>query len=155
ALVSKVVTSSIGSQPETEYVLAALDLAEPTPPTLQVIDRLRDAAGSEGNLGRARAALVYALARTGDAAAARKELEKLLGLPHQHPLQADLRALVDHTTQAQTSGDAGSVAVVDVGSLPGGHTGGGTPSFGSADPRTLNQEADTARQHGDYAKAKE
>ncbi len=156
ALVPKIVTSSIGSQPETEYVLAALDLAEATPPTPQVLDRLRDAAGTEGNLGRARAALVYALARTGDAAAARKELEKLLGLPRQHPLLSDLRALVDHTTQAQTSGDAGQVAVVDVGSLPGVHGGtGGTQTFGSADPRTLNQEADTARTHGDYARAKE
>jgi len=154
ALVPKMQTSSIASQPETEYVLAALDLAESAPPTPQVVDRLREAAASEGNLGRARAALVYALARTGDPAGARKELEKLLGLPHQHPLQSELRALVDRTTQATTSGDAGAVAVVDVSSLPsGGHAGG--PGFASSDPRTLNTEADSARQRGDYARAKE
>jgi predicted Zn finger-like uncharacterized protein len=154
ALVPKMQTSAISSQPETEYVLAALDLADTAPPTPQVLERLREAAASEGNLGRARAALVYALARTGDAAGARKELEKLLGLPHQHPLQSDLRALVDHTTQAQNAGDAGAVAVVDVNALPSGHPTAGGPVFGAADPRTLNQEADTARQHGDYQKAK-
>lgn len=160
ALVAKMQTSSIGSQPETEYVLAALDLAEPAAPTTQVIERLRDAAASEGNLGRARAALVYALARLGDAAGARRELEKLLGLPRQHPLQSELRAFVDHAAQA--SGDAGSVAVVDVSSLPSnGHggtvvgVGGGGGGGGGADPRALNQQADSARAHGDYAKAKE
>ncbi len=154
ALVAKMTTSSIATQPQTEYVLAALDLAEPAAPTTQVIDRLRDAVGSEGSLGRARAALVYALARTGDAAGARRELEKLLSLPRQHPLQSELRALVDRTTQAQT-GDAGSVAVVDINTLPAGGGGGGGGSFAAADPRSLNQQADAARARGDYAKAKE
>jgi len=153
ALVPKMQTSTISSQPDTAYVLAALDLADAAAPTPQVIDRLREAAASEGNLGRARAALVYALARTGDAAGARKELERLLGLPHQHPLQSELRALVDRTTQAP-AGDGGSVAVVDVNALPSGSQGGGS-SFAATDPRTLNQQADTARQHGDYARAKE
>jgi len=46
-------------------VLAALDLAEPTPSWPAVLDRLKAAAG-ESNLGRARAALVYALVRSGD-----------------------------------------------------------------------------------------
>ncbi len=154
ALVAKMTTSSIAAQPQTEYVLAALDLAEPAAPTAQVIDRLRDAAGSEGSLGRARAALVYALARMGDAAGARRELEKLLSLPRQHPLQSELRAFVDHATQA-VAGDAGVVASVDVNALPGGGTGGQNPSFGAADPRSLNQQADAARTRGDYAKAKE
>jgi len=155
ALVPKM--SSIASQPESSYILAALDLAEATTPTPQVIERLRDAAASEGNLGRARAALVYALARSGDVPQARKELEKLLGLPHQHPLQADLRAFLDRSHQAAATGDAGAVAVVDVNSLPsGGH---GSPSgegnFGASDPRHLLQEADTAKSHGDLLKAKD
>ncbi len=151
ALVGKMTSSSIASQPETEYVLAALDLAESPTPTQQVIDRLRDAAGSEGNLGRSRALLVYALARTGDANAARGELQKLLGLTRQHSLQSELRAFVDHATQAQ--GDAGPmVAVVDVNTLPMGGGGGGG---GGADPRSLNQQADAARTRGDYLKAKE
>ncbi len=155
ALVTKMATSSIGSQPETEYVLAALDLAESSAPTTQAIDRLRDAAGSEGNLGRARAALVYALARMGDAATARRELEKLLSLPRQHPLQSELRALVDRTTQAaQAGGDAGQVTVVDVNTLPNGGGGGGG-TYVAGDPRSLNQQADAARTRGDYPKAKE
>jgi tetratricopeptide (TPR) repeat protein len=157
ALVTRMTSSSIATQAQTEYVLAALDLAEPSPPTTQAIERLRDAAGAEGNLGRARAALVYALARTGDAAGARRELERLLGLPRQHPLQSELRALVDRATQAQSSsGDAGAVAVVDINTLPnaGGGQGGGQ-TFAPGDPRTLNQQADGARARGDYAKAKE
>jgi tetratricopeptide (TPR) repeat protein len=156
ALVAKMTTSSIAAQPQTEYVLAALDLAEPAAPTAQVIDRLRDAVGSEGSLGRARAALVYALARKGDAANARRELEKLLSLPRQHPLQSELRALVDNATQAQ-AGDAGTVAAVDVNTLPGGGGGGGgnNPGYAAADPRSLNQQADAARTRGDYPKAKE
>ena len=59
-------SSAQASQPETAYVLAALDLAEPEPLWTTVIDRLRLAAAGEGNAGRARAALVYALAKSGD-----------------------------------------------------------------------------------------
>lgn len=151
ALVGKMTTSSIASQPQTEYVLAALDLAESAAPTPQVIDRLRDAAASEGNLGRARAALVYALARNGDANGARAELQKLLGLSRQHPLQSELRAYVDRATQAQ--GDAGTTVAVDVNTLPSGAGGGG--GGGGGDPRSLNQQADAARTRGDYARAKE
>ena len=44
-------TTSIASQPESAYVLAALDLAEPTVPTAQVLTRLRDASDAERNLG--------------------------------------------------------------------------------------------------------
>ena len=68
------------SQPETAYVLAALDLAEPEPLWTTVIDRLRLAAAGEGNAGRARAALVYALAKSGDLAAAKSELGRLEAL---------------------------------------------------------------------------
>ena len=46
-------------------MLAALDLAEPEPLWPMVIERLRLAAAGEGNAGRARAALVYALAQIG------------------------------------------------------------------------------------------
>jgi tetratricopeptide (TPR) repeat protein len=152
ALVAKMTTSSLAGQPQTEYVLAALDLAEPATPTTQVIERLRDAVNSEESLGRARAALVYALARMGDAAGARRELEKLLSLPRQHPLQSELRAFVDHATQAAT-GDAGTMASVDINALPGG--GSSNPGYSAADPRSLNQQADAARARGDYAKAKE
>ena len=61
AYVAKVIGQA--SQPETAYVLAALDLAEPEPLWTTVIERLRLAAGGEPNAGRARAALIYALAK--------------------------------------------------------------------------------------------
>ena len=144
-------TSSIASQPESAYVLAALDLAEPTVPTAQVLTRLRDAADAERNLGRARGALVYALARSGDQGGARRELERLLTLPRPYPLLAPLRAFVDRAPAP--AGDAGPVAVMNVNALPTGvatGTGGGA----SNDPRVLLQQADTARQHGDMDKAK-
>src|SRR5262249_20946494 len=74
ALVVRV--ASITAQPETAYVLAALDLAEPSPSWPAVLDRLKAAAG-ESNLGRARAALVYALVKSGDVTGAKTELEKM------------------------------------------------------------------------------
>ncbi len=73
------------SEAETAYVLAALDLGEPVSPWATVIERLRLATG-EGTAGRARAALVYALARSGDAAGARTELTKLDAQPRLYPL---------------------------------------------------------------------
>jgi predicted Zn finger-like uncharacterized protein len=85
----------LASQPETAYVLAALDLAEPEPFWTTVIDRLRQAAGGEANAGRARAALVYALAKSGDTAGARAELAKLDALTRPYPCSPNLHALVD------------------------------------------------------------
>jgi predicted Zn finger-like uncharacterized protein len=87
--------SSLAYQPETAYVLAALDLTEATPFWATVIDRLRLAAAGEGNAGRARAALVYALATSGDAPAARMELAKLDALTRAYPCAPNLHALVD------------------------------------------------------------
>jgi tetratricopeptide (TPR) repeat protein len=95
SLVSKVVAQA--SQPETAYVLAALDLAETDPLWTTVIDRLRTAAGGEGNAGRARAALTYALARSGDAAAAKAELAKLDALSRPYPILPTLHAFLEAT----------------------------------------------------------
>jgi predicted Zn finger-like uncharacterized protein len=64
ALVAKVIGQA--SQPETAYVLAALDLAETEPLWTTVLERLRLAASGEGAAGRARAALVYSLAKSGE-----------------------------------------------------------------------------------------
>ncbi len=98
--------SSSASQPETAYVLAALDLAEPQPVWVTVIDRLRLAAAAEGNAGRARAALIYALARSGDAVSARTELSKLDAAARPYALLPNLHALVDRTP-AKGALDAG------------------------------------------------
>jgi tetratricopeptide (TPR) repeat protein len=93
AFVSKVIAQA--SQPETAYVLAALDLAEPEPLWTTVIDRLRFAAAGEGSAGRARAALVYALAKSGDGTGARTELAKLDALPRPYPALSALHAYVE------------------------------------------------------------
>ncbi len=153
-------------QPDTAYVLAMLDLAEPTPPAqyTEILDRLRLAAAGEGNLGRARAALVYALARSGDQTGARKELERLLALPRTHPLLGALRAYLDHAPALVGTPDAGTVATVDINTLPnntvvnatnnGGNNGGNSGGNGGGDPRSLLQHADDAKNKGDLDKAK-
>jgi tetratricopeptide (TPR) repeat protein len=155
-LVAKVIAQA--QQPETAYVLAALDLAEPDPIWSTVIERLRLAAQGEGNAGRARAALVYALARSGDKAGAKAELEKLAALTRPHPLVAPLRAFVDKSV-AKLVADAGAsdgavptVAVSQLPNAPPGMTAAGdqpvvmTGSIG---------QAMQALQHGDKEKARQ
>jgi tetratricopeptide (TPR) repeat protein len=82
------------SQPETAYVLAALDLAQPGPPRAAAVERLRLAAAADPHAGRARAALVYALAKSGDLSGARAELAKLDESAPSYPLLPDLHAWV-------------------------------------------------------------
>jgi tetratricopeptide (TPR) repeat protein len=112
--------TSQASQPETAYVLAALDLSEAEPLWTTVIDRLRLAAAGEGGAGRARAALVYALARSGDVASARSELAKLDALARPYPLLRDLHAFLDHgpARPSLDGGVAANVPHIDVSALP-------------------------------------
>jgi len=125
------------AQPETAYVLAALDLAEPDPLWTTVIDRLRVAAGGEGNAGRARAALVYALAKSGDMAGAKIELGKLDAMARPYPLLPQLHAFVDKTPvkAALDGGVAANVPSVAVSALPQpaspGQGGGGGAGVGA------------------------
>jgi len=177
ALVGKVAANP--SLPEAAYVLAALDMAELDPAWPMIIDRLRNAASAEAGLGRARAALVYALAKSGDVAGAKVELDRLSNLPRQHPLLPLLKPFVDKSPAKTDSG------VVDPSKLPvqggataspssvgatagaagtvptppgagsatapaGGGGGGGVPS----DPRVALQQADSARNRHDYARAR-
>jgi predicted Zn finger-like uncharacterized protein len=117
--VSRIISQA--SQPETAYVLAALDLAEAEPLWTALIDRLRLAASGEGGAGRARAALVYALAQSGDVAGARAELAKLDAMTRPYPLLPSLRAFVDRAPAKASSLDGGVAAVVphvDLSSLP-------------------------------------
>ncbi|MFO0680102.1 MAG: zinc-ribbon domain-containing protein [Polyangiaceae bacterium] len=173
ALVPKV--ASIASEPETVYSLAALDLAEPSPPWASIVERLRPAATGEGNLGRARAALVYSLAKSGDGSGARSELARLEALPRAHVLLPTLRALVE-STPVKAATDAGiadggrkdgAPPTVDVASLPSSPTGGpppptpgggGSPQGGGAvpsgDSRSLLAQADQAARKGDYDRAR-
>ncbi len=155
ALVAKIIATA--SQAETAYVLAALDLSELDPLWPTVTDRLRVASAGEANLGRARAALVYALFRAGDVQGAKLELDKLAVLPRPHPLLASLRAFVNRTP-AKPAADAGApsarpvAAVVDVNSLPRESSGGGAGVAG--DPRVLLEQAEKAKGRGDYDRAK-
>lgn len=93
--------SSVSSQPETAYVLAMLDLAEPSPSFPTIVDRLRLAAAAEQELARARAVLVYALTRSGEMASAKSELSKILAAPHPHPLATELQAFVSRSEGAE------------------------------------------------------
>jgi tetratricopeptide (TPR) repeat protein len=165
-MVAKIIGSA--AQPETAYVLAALDLAEIDPLWPTILDRLRLAAAGEGNAGRARAALVYALARSGDATAAKAELDKLAGLARPHPLLGALRAYVARGVPARTAGDGGVASKppagsVDVTSLPVARPGGAAPAAVAGgggggglagDPRVLLEQAENAKNRGDYDRAK-
>jgi tetratricopeptide (TPR) repeat protein len=102
--------SAIASQPETAYVLAALDLAESEPFWSTVIDRLRMAAAAETS-GRARAALVYALARSGDPLGAKTELAKLDSVARPYSLLPNLRIFVDKAP-SKTALDHSSAPIV-------------------------------------------
>ncbi len=112
-------------QASDELLFATLDLAEPSPVWATVIERLRSAARDEQNLGRARSMLIYALARSGDGAGAKVELERLAAMPRPHPLVATLRAFV------ASAGDAKKPAAVEVASA--------TPE--AEDPLALAAEA--------------
>ncbi|HKO91191.1 MAG TPA: zinc-ribbon domain-containing protein, partial [Polyangiaceae bacterium] len=83
------------TDPENAYTLGALDLAEGDAGYPSAIDRLRTAARTEEGLGKARALLIYALAQSGDAAAASAELDKLQTLAPQHAALSALRSLVE------------------------------------------------------------
>jgi tetratricopeptide (TPR) repeat protein len=172
AFVTKIILNA--QQPETAYVLAALDLAEPEPLWKTIIERLRLAAQAEGNAGRARAALVYALAKSGDPAAAKTELDRLGALARPHPLFQALKAFVEKAPQGKIDGGA-PVAVasgaVDVNTLPkpsaGGSSGGGSSSgVGSSsggggdapiagDAKSLVSQANAAMGRRDYTRAEQ
>jgi len=97
-------------QAQTAYVLAALDLAQQGPPSSATMARLRAATLGEGGSGRARAALVYALATSGDTAAAKTELAKLEALARPYPLLRELNTFVSSSAKGSVGVDRASVA---------------------------------------------
>ena len=112
--------SANASVPENAYVLAALDLADPSPVWPSVIDRLRSAAAAERDPGRARAALIYALARAGRVSEAEAEFAKIDGRPKPHPLLEELRAFLQRAKRSMgATGDSPArIAAVDTSKLP-------------------------------------
>jgi tetratricopeptide (TPR) repeat protein len=152
---------SDSSRPETAYVLAALDLAEPSPAWTTVVDRLRTAAAAERGFGRARAALVYALASSGALDEARAELGKLEATGPTSVLVGRLRAFVQRTTAAAPSAEAALVpsasGAAPAAALPGaaGITPAGAPgeAIPRGDFRRLLVDASAAKNAGDLTKA--
>lgn len=162
--VSKVAGQS--SQPEMAYVLAALDLAEPSPLWGTVLERLRLAAGAEGNAGRARAALIYALAKSGDASGAKAELSRLDVMARPYPLLPSLRAFVDK--QPGLVADRGPVPAAVTGSAPPAPSHGPSTSEPAVSPgqpaaevlprgdaRAAMLAAAAAVKKGDFARARQ
>jgi predicted Zn finger-like uncharacterized protein len=152
--------SSNASQPENAFVLAALDLSDPSPVWASVIDRLRTAAAGEREPGRARAALIYALARAERVADARAELAKLEAQPRPHALLDELRGFLSRfpaTAAAAPSASAGALAVVDVSKLPKldtSVTSEEKPTTGiPTDFRAALSQAAGASRAGDFARA--
>jgi predicted Zn finger-like uncharacterized protein len=141
---------------ETDYVLAALDLAETSPLWATAIDRLRSAAAAEGNAGRARAALTYALAKSGDAASARAELVKLQALSRPYPLLPSLHAYVDRAAGPPVTEPApGPLATARPSALRAAVSVAATDANpGAGDPRVAMQAAGTAIKRGDFARAR-
>ncbi|HEY3667324.1 MAG TPA: tetratricopeptide repeat protein, partial [Polyangiaceae bacterium] len=149
--------SANASVPENAYVLAALDLAEPNPVWPSVIDRLRTAAAAERDPGRARAALIYALARAGRLSEAEAEFAKIDGRAKPHPLLEELRAFLK---RAKTSADTGPSAIpepkiptVDVLKLPKLDTSPAPEAPG--DFRSRLAQAASALRQGDLAHAQQ
>lgn len=154
ALVAR--SSAIGAEAEGAYVLAALDLAEPSPSWPAVLERLRTASAVEVGPGRARAALVHALALSGDVTGAKAELDRLATMPRPTPLLPLLRAEVARSKPAAAAVDAGAAtAAVETKAADahGGGGGGGSPGL-SSDPRVLVAQADAARAKNDFEKAR-
>ncbi len=162
--VAKVIAQA--SQPETAYVLAALDLAEPEPLWTTVIERLRLSAAGDPNAGRARAALVYALAKSGDSPGAKAELTKLDALARPYPLLPNLHALLDGTSpKSVLDGGPDTVAPrASIGAAPApaappspptvsGAGGGGEPVPG--DTRGAMQTAMQAFKRGQFERARQ
>jgi len=154
--------SSNASQPENAFVLAALDLSDPAPVWASVIDRLRTAAAGEREPGRARAALIYALARADRVAEARAELVKLEAQPKPHVLLDELRGFLSRFPATAGDGAAkpaasAALAVVDVTKLPKLDTSVAAeekPTSGiPTDFRAALSQAASASRAGDFARA--
>ncbi len=154
--------SSNASQPENAFVLAALDLSDPAPVWASVIDRLRTAAAGEREPGRARAALIYALARAERVAEARAELAKLEAQPKPHALLDELRGFLSRFPAtpdgaAAPAASAAALAVVDVSKLPKLDTTVAAeekPTTGiPTDFRAALSQAASASRAGDFARA--
>ncbi|HVW25477.1 MAG TPA: zinc-ribbon domain-containing protein [Polyangiaceae bacterium] len=143
------------AQPETAYVLAALDLAEASPAWPTVIDKLRTAAAAERGVGRARPALVYALASSGSIDDANSELAKIDASGAQSGLVARLKAFVERkgATAPSASASAAPQAALASAPQPRGAAEPAETVPRGADFRRLLEDAAAAKRSGDLGRA--
>ena len=158
ALVSKVVAST--ADRDVAYALAALDLTEPEPMWSTVVERLRLSAASDVQAGRARAALVYALGRSGDRASAETELAKLDLSRRPYPLLPLLHKWLEGLAPPASASAAHSAARKMPGTAPSlaAPQGGTDVTAGdsvSSDAGGGLQAAATALRSGAYSKAEQ
>jgi len=141
------------SLPENAYALAALDMADQAPVWSSIVHRLRISAEAEGPVGLSRAALVYALARSEQADAAKSELEKLAKANPSHPLIFDLRAFLDQAPAPAAGGepspDAPAADAADAGEAAGNDVRAGV----GGDFRAQLKQAYAAAEKGQLATA--
>lgn len=145
-----------GVEPETNYVLGALDLADEAPSWPSVIERLAGASAVERGLGRARAALIYALVKANEATDARAELDKLALEPPPHPLLPLLKAFITRELGEEVA--APSESAQPVASAVPDPVPAGSPAPGvvpSSDPRVLLQRGAAARRAGKTEQAEQ
>jgi predicted Zn finger-like uncharacterized protein len=145
-------------EPETNYVLGALDLADEAPSWPSVIERLSGASAVERGLGRARAALIYALVSAKRDADARAELDKLALEPPAHPLLPLLKAFVARELGEPVAEAASEPSAQPAVSATPEPAAAATPAPGvvpSSDPRILLQRGAAARRAGKTEQAEQ
>lgn len=152
ALVARI--SSSGSQPETAYVLAALDVAESEPLWATVIERLRTAVSAEAGPSRARPLLVYALARSGAVTDARVELENLAQYARPHRLLGPLRTFVARAVETRDAGAADATVEAPPPSATDTKEPVAKGETPRGDAKSLVAQGEAARARGDYDRAR-
>ncbi|HEX2879984.1 MAG TPA: tetratricopeptide repeat protein [Polyangiaceae bacterium] len=147
---------SAAVEPETNYVLGALDLADEAPSWPSVIERLSGASAVERGLGRARAALIYALVSAKRDADARAELDKLALEPPTHPLLPLLKAFVTRELGepvVEAASEPSAQPAASAAPEPAGKPAPGVVP--SSDPRILLQRGAAARRAGKTEQAEQ
>ncbi|MFO0665831.1 MAG: zinc-ribbon domain-containing protein [Polyangiaceae bacterium] len=129
-----------GEPEDLDYVRGALEATDPQPDLATTLKLLRQAAAREPKPGRATAVMAYALARSGDALAARSELDRIANRTEEAERVAALRVFLTRFDNADAS------VVAD----DAGHNAGPLPD----DPRRMLADASSALQRGDAARAR-
>lgn len=153
--------AATSNQPETAYVLAALDMADTAPNWAAIVERLHTAMSAETGPGRASAALVYALVKKGDLVAAKSELDKISSAVRPHPLVNELREFVKRHEGALDGGKVAEVATVDPSKLPAitdgpvGSSASGADEGTYGDFRSLLKQASAAMKASNLERAEQ